>query len=122
MKPSFSIVVLPLAFLSAGPALAQSMCVVAGSNPIMGANMSADFDVQAGQGCTSDIRPQGTLASSEVSQRPQHGTLKMVDKDTWTYEPTSGYRGADSFAITATGQSVDQKPGSSVLSYKVNVK
>ena len=28
----------------------------------------------------------------------------MVDKDTLTYEPTAGYRGADSFAITATGQ------------------
>ena len=122
MKPTFLIVALPLAFLSAGPASAQSMCVIAGSNPIMGANMSADFDVTAGQGCTSDIRPQGSLASSEVSQKPQHGTVKMVDKDTWTYEPTAGYRGSDSFTITAKGQSVDQKPGTSVLSYKVNVK
>lgn len=122
MRKSFSIVVLPLAFLSAGPALAQSMCVVAGNRPIMGANMTADFDVQAGQGCMSDISPQGTLTSSEISQRPQHGTLKMVDKDTWTYEPRAGYRGTDSFAITATGQSIDQKPGTSVLSYRVNVK
>jgi hypothetical protein len=45
----------------------------------------------------------------------------MVDKDTWTYEPAAGYRGSDSFTITAKGQSVDQKPGTSVLSYKVNV-
>jgi hypothetical protein len=122
MKLSFSIVALPVAFLSAGPALAQSMCVVAGNQPIMGANMTADFDVQAGQGCTYDIRPRGSLASSEISQRPQHGTLKMVDKDTWTYEPTAGYRGPDSFAITAQGQSIDEKPGTSVLSFKVNVK
>jgi hypothetical protein len=70
----------------------------------------------------SDISPQGTLASSELSQRPQHGTVKMVDKDTWTYEPTAGYRGPDAFAITAKGQSIDQKPGTSVLSYKVTVK
>jgi hypothetical protein len=70
----------------------------------------------------SDIRPEGTLASSEISQRPQHGTVKMVDKDTWTYEPAAGYRGPDAFAITAKGQSIDQKPGTSVLSFKVNVK
>jgi hypothetical protein len=36
MKTSFSIVVLPLAFLSAGPALAQSMCVIEGNRAIMG--------------------------------------------------------------------------------------
>ena len=47
---------------------------------------------------------------------------KLVDKDTWTYEPTAGYRGPDSFAIMATGQSIDQKPGTSGLSFKVNVK
>jgi hypothetical protein len=64
MKPTFLIAALPLAFLTAGPALAQSMCVIAGSNRIMGANMSADFDVSAGQGCTSDIRPQWSLAGS----------------------------------------------------------
>lgn len=122
MKASVSIVALPIALLSANPALAQSMCVVAGNQPIMGANMTADFDVQAGQGCTYDIRPRGTLSSSEISQRPQHGTVKMVDKDTWTYEPAAGYRGPDSFAITATGQSVDEKPGTSVLSFRVNVK
>jgi hypothetical protein len=122
MKKSLSIVVLPFALLFAGPALAQSMCVIAGNHPIMGANMSADFDVQAGQGCMSDITPQGTLASSKVSQKPRHGTLKMVDKDTWTYTPARGYRGSDAFAITATGKSIDEKPGTSVISYKVTVK
>jgi Bacterial Ig domain len=125
MKKTLSLTALPLAFLFIGPAFAQapqSMCVVAGNHPIMGANMEAAFDVQAGKGCMSDISPRGSLASSEVSQRPQHGTVTMVDKDTWTYVPTSGYVGSDSFAITAKGQSVDEKPGTSVLSYKVTVK
>lgn len=124
MKPLLSIVVLP-AFLFVAPALAQapqSMCNIAGNRAIMGANMEGAFDVQAGQGCMSDISPQGTLASSEISQRPQHGTLTMVDRDTWTYMPAQGYRGPDAFAITAKGQSIDQKPGTSVLSYKVTVK
>ena len=124
MKKSLSFAALPLAFLFVGPALAQapqSMCNIAGNRAIMGANVEGAFEVQA-RGCMSDISPQGTLASSEVSQRPQHGTLTMVDKDTWTYVPTSGYVGSDSFAITAKGQSIDQKPGTSVLSYKVTVK
>jgi hypothetical protein len=43
------------------------MCVIESNHPIMGANMSAAFDVQAGQGCMSDISPQGTLTSSEIS-------------------------------------------------------
>ena len=122
MKPSIPIVALPLAFLSTGPALSQGMCVVEGNRAIMGANMNAAFDVQTGQGCMSDISPQGTLASSELSQRPQHGTVTMVDKDTWTYVPTSGYIGSDSFVITAQGKSIDEKAGTSVLSFDVNVK
>ena len=124
MKKSLSFAALSLAFLFVDPAFAQapqSMCNIAGNRAIMGANMEGSFEVQA-QGCMSDISPQGTLASSELSQRPQHGTVKMVDKDTWTYEPTAGYRGPDAFAITAKGQSIDQKPGMSVLSYKVTVK
>ena len=122
MRKSVSIIVLSGALLFAGPALAQSMCVVEGNRAIMGANMNAAFNVQAGQGCMSDISPQGTLTKSEVSQRPQHGTLTMVDKDTWTYTPAPGYSGPDAFAITAKGQSIDEKPGTSVLSYKVTVK
>jgi hypothetical protein len=122
MKSSLLFAALPIALLSAGAAQALEMCVVEGNSAIMGANVTAAFDTRAGQGCMSDIRPQGTLTSSELSQRPQHGTVKMVDKDTWEYVPTSGFVGSDSFAITATGQSIDQKPGTSVLSYRVNVK
>ncbi|EIM25894.1 Ig-like domain-containing protein [Microvirga lotononidis] len=124
MTKSISIVVLPVALLCAGSALAQApaMCVIEGNQAIMGANMNAAFDVQAGQGCMSDLTPQGTLTRSEISQRPQHGTLNMVDKDTWTYTPAPGYSGPDSFAITATGQSIDEKPGTSVFSYRVNVR
>ena len=104
MKRSLAILALP-AFLFAAPAFAQSMCVVAGNQPIMGANMTADFDVTAGQACMYDIKPRGTLTSAEVTQPPQNGTLKMVDKDTLSYEPKAGYKGADSFVITATGKS-----------------
>jgi hypothetical protein len=98
------------------------MCIIRGNPMILGSNMNGAFEVQSGQGCMSDIHPQGTLASSELSQRPQHGTVKMVDMDTWTYETTQGYHGQDSFVITAKGKSIDENPGTSVLSYDVIVK
>jgi len=122
MKKALSFAALPLAFLCASPVLAQSMCIIKGNPMIMGSNMNGAFEVQSGQGCMSDIHPQGTLASSELSKRPQHGTVKMVDMDTWTYEPSQGYHGPDSFVITAKGKSIDENPGTSVLSYDVTVK
>jgi hypothetical protein len=33
-----------------------------------------------------------------------------------------GYRGSDSFAITAQCKSIDEKAGTAVLSFRVNVK
>jgi Bacterial Ig domain len=122
MKSSLLVVAVPLALLPANSALAVDMCVVAANQAIMGANITAAFDVQAGQGCMYDIRPQGRLNRAKLSQRPRHGTVKMVDKDTWTYQAAKEYHGADSFAITAQGQTVDEKPGTSVLSFTVNVK
>ena len=49
----------------------------------------------------SDIHPRGTLRSAAISPRAQHGTVRLVDKGTWTYEPAPGYRESNSFAITA---------------------
>ena len=122
MKSSLLVLAFPIALLSANSAFAVDMCNVAGNMGPLGANMTAAFDVQSGQGCMYDIRPQGALSSAKLSQRPRHGSVKMVDKDTWTYEAAKGYRGADSFAITAQGKSIDEKPGTSVLSFQVNVK
>ena len=122
MKSSLLVLAFPIALLSANSAFAVDMCNVAGNMGPLGANMTAAFDVQSGQGCMYDIRPQGALSSAKLSQRPRHGTVKMVDKDTWAYEAAKGYRGADTFAITAQGKTIDEKPGTSVLSFQVNVK
>jgi hypothetical protein len=122
LKSSLPVVALPVALLSANSALAMNMCVVAGNRPIMGADMTAAFDVQAGEGCMYDISPQGTLFSSEISQLAQHGIVRMVDMATWTYEPAAGYSGPDAFAIIARGKSIDESPGTSVLSFSVNVR
>lgn len=121
MKSMFLIAALPVAVLSASSALALDSCIIEGDPAIFGDNMTAAFDVKSGQGCMHGMRVRGSISSSEITARPQHGTLKMTDKATWTYEPASGYKGSDSFAITTKGQSVDQKPGISVIKYNVRV-
>jgi hypothetical protein len=70
----------------------------------------------------SDISPEGTLTSSKISQRAQHGTVMLVDKDIWAYTPARGYCGSDAFAIRAPGKSIDERPGMSVLSYRMTMK
>jgi hypothetical protein len=122
MKSHLLIAALPVMLLSANSAFAVETCVVAGHEGIMGTNMTAAFDVRAGQACISNINPHGTLFASEISQPAQHGIVRMVDKDTWVYAPVPGYHGPDSFAIMAQGQSIDETPGTSVLSYRVNVE
>ena len=109
MKSSLLVLAFPLALLSANSAFAVDMCVVAG-NMGMGTNTTAAFDVQSGQGCMNDIHPQGTLSSAKLSQRPRHGSVKMVDKDTWTYEAAKGYRGADSSGLPRRGRASTRNP------------
>ena len=121
MKSAFLVAAIPLTALSASPALAVGPCDIEGTPAIFGANNMLAFEVGQ-QGCMHGMRVRGTLNSSQVSQPPQHGTVTFSDKDTWTYVPTSGYIGPDSFAITATGKSVDETPGTSVIQMQVNVK
>ena len=85
MKSSLLVLAFPIALLSANSAFAVDMCNVAGNMGPLGANMTAAFDVQSGQGCMYDIRPQGTLSSAD-QPAPPAWDLKMVDKDTRAYE------------------------------------
>ena len=121
MKVSLSLAVLSLTALAGGPALALESCDIAGNPAIFGANNTQGFEVGQ-QGCMHSMRVQGAISSSQLSQPPQHGTVSFTDKDTWTYVPTSGYIGPDSFAITAAGKSIDETPGTSVIQMQVNVK
>jgi Bacterial Ig domain len=121
MKLLLPVAALSFAAFAASPALALDACNIEGTPSVFGANNTMAFDVSA-QGCMHGMRTQGTLNTSEISQQAQHGTVKLTNKDTWTYVPTSGYVGPDSFAITANGKSMEEKPGTSVIQMKVNVK
>jgi hypothetical protein len=113
---------MPLAFLSVTPAAALDSCIIRGDRAILGENWSATFDVKAGGGCMHGMQLQGSIANTEIAQRAQHGTVKLVDKATWTYEPSPGYRGTDEFSLKMSGQSLQETPGTSLIQFTVNVQ
>lgn len=121
MKSSLYVVALSAVALSVSPALALDECVVEGNPAIFGADIFAAFSVNAGQGCIHGVHVRGSIDSSEISEPAKHGMVKMLDKATWIYEPAPGYRGPDSFAITARGTSIHETPGTSVVRFSVTV-
>jgi hypothetical protein len=46
----------------------------------------------------------GTVSSSDISQKPAHGKLKRLNISTYEYTAKARYKGSDTFAIKATGQ------------------
>jgi hypothetical protein len=124
MKVSLLVPALSVALLSASSAFAQQPCnVEIDQRAIMlGGNFVAAFDVNSGQGCMYSIVADRTVSGSEVSQAAQHGTVRLTQPYTFNYEPTAGYRGSDGFAVTVKGQTLDGKPGASVVRFNVNVK
>jgi hypothetical protein len=121
INPSRLVAVLWLGALSAGPGAAQQQCIVEVSPAIFGLNMTALFDIRSGESCVYGVNFQGTVFTAEISQSARHGRARMVDLSTWAYEAPAGFRGRDSFAITARGQSLGERPGTSVIAVDVNV-
>lgn len=70
MRSSLLVAAIPVALVFASPVLAMDMCVVAGNQPIMGANMNATSSVQARTGtCPTSIRRARSAGRTSVSTR-----------------------------------------------------
>jgi uncharacterized delta-60 repeat protein len=57
---------------------------------------------------SNDHDPEGQALTAELATDPAHGSLTLNTDGTFTYTPTPGYRGPDSFtyrAVSATGAS-----------------
>ena len=54
------------------------------------------------ESCQLPIKMPGTIASSDISQKPGHGKLKKINASTYQY--TAKARRQRPFAITATGK------------------
>ena len=86
-----------------------------------GENATGDIDIAAGESCLFPIRIRGTVASSEISQKPAHGKLKKLDASSYQYTAKAKYKGSDTFVIKATGKG-PAASGTSIITVKATVK
>ncbi len=107
--------------LALSPSARADSCQIVGNMTPFGQNMSGEFDVRSGSSCTSALSMPGTMQSTKVVSKPQHGTVKMVSLTTFEYKAKPGYTGTDAFTLAATGFGTLGK-GTSLLKMKVNVK
>lgn len=80
-----------------------------------GEKATADITVAPKESCQFPIKLPGTIASSDISKKPERGKLKKVDTSTYQYTAKARYKGGDTFAITATGKD-EKATGTSVIS------
>jgi hypothetical protein len=106
---------------SISPALAIADCPILVDAADWGENSTADISVVSGGSCQFPIRMRGTVSSSNISQKPEHGKLKKLDLMTYRYTPKSRYKGSDTFVIKATGQG-PTAAGTSVITVNATIK
>lgn len=105
MRPFvFAFVVAALSSVALSPAQAASECPATGTMSDWGVNSTGYFSVASGGTCLFPVRMQGTVASSSISQKPAHGTLKRLNVSTYQYTARAGYKGMDTFAVSFTGK------------------
>jgi hypothetical protein len=108
-----------LVFLSS--AEAASECPTTGTLSGWGVNSTGYFSIASGGACLFPIRMDGAVHSSSISQKPAHGSLKMLNISTFEYKAAPGYKGSDSFAIRATGKGPTSS-GTSVVTMNVTIQ
>ncbi|MGH6641450.1 MAG: hypothetical protein ACRED3_02010 [Bradyrhizobium sp.] len=103
------------------PARAVSDCSASTTLANLGENATGDIDIAAGESCLYPIRIRGTVANSEISQKPAHGKLKKLNASSYQYTAKAKYKGSDTFAIKATGKGPTAS-GTSVITVNATIK
>lgn len=116
-----AVVIASLISLIHSPAQAASECPAVGTLSDWGVNSTGYFSVASGGSCLFPIRMQGTVSASKISQKPAHGTLKRLNISTYQYTAKAGYKGPDTFAVTATGKGPTGH-GTSVITMNATVQ
>ena len=103
--------VLALALILTAPGLislasAQNapQCPMSGSPSDWGVNSIGYIQINSGSSCLFALSVRGEILSSNVSQRPRHGSLQRINRSSYVYTSRAGYRGQDTFSVRATGQ------------------
>jgi hypothetical protein len=107
--------------MSASPAMAAADCPKLLELADWGENSTGDISVASGASCLFPITMRGTVSSSDILQKPQHGKLKKIDMTTYEYRAKSRYKGSDTFAIKATGQGPTGS-GTTVITVQATIK
>lgn len=102
-------------------AQAASECPVSGILSSWGVNSSGYFSVASGGSCLLPLKMDGVIASSVISRKPAHGTLKKLNVSTYTYTAKPGYKGSDAFAVSFTGKG-PSGAGTSVITMNASVQ
>jgi hypothetical protein len=101
-------------------ARAASDCSVSGTLADWGENSTDYIDLKSGADCIFPIRKSGVIGS-DISQKPEHGTLKKLNMSTFVYTAKATYKGSDTFAIKVTGQGLTAS-GTSVITVHAAIK
>ena len=101
---ALAIIVVTSTLVPPSSALAASECPTSGALSGWGVDSTGYFTIGSGGTCLFPIRMEGAVTSSSISKKPAHGTLKKLNVSTFQYSAKAGYKGSDSFAITATGK------------------
>lgn len=107
--------------VSAPPAMAAPDCPKLLELADWGENSTGDISVASGASCLFPITMRGTVSSSDIMQKPQHGKLKKVSLTTYEYRAKARYKGTDTFAIKATGQGPTGS-GTTVITVQATIK
>ena len=126
MKPPLSIatrsmVLVSFCFGLASFAQAASDCSMSATLTNWGEKSTAEIAVVPKETCQFPLKLPGTIDSSEISQKPGRGKLKKINTSTYQYTANARYRGADAFAIKATGRN-EKASGTSEISVQVTIK
>ena len=104
---------------AAPPAYAAPECSMSATLANWGEKSRGYITLAPKEACQFPLKFPGTVASSEISQKPDRGKLKKINSSTYQY--TAKAKGTDKFAITASGRD-DKGSGTSTMSVEVTVK
>ena len=106
--------------VSASSVRAASECSMSATLADWGEKSTGYLTVAPKESCQLPIKMPGTIASSDISQKPGQGKLKKINASTYLYTAKKS-KGSDAFAITATGKD-GKASGTSIISFQVTIK
>jgi hypothetical protein len=107
--------------IPAAPASAASECAMLIELADWGENPTGDVSLAAGESCQFSIKMRGTVASSDILQKPARGKLKKLTATSYEYKAKAKYKGNDTFSIKATGKGPTTS-GTSVITVNATIK